>query len=378
VYSRLVILASDSDHERTAGFALIGHKVEDKSRRHKRRSQEAIAISARVAQQDRSTPVLGYGAEFMSEPIIDLGIGFLFAVLIAFGVVAAIRARRSRSAVLRVPATPPPAMSAIEADMDQVHSQIAVATRRLEICVEQMKSRTTSQLAEIGKTSETVGRLKAELAEKNAALATLIDKERAVGTQLRATEIELTAKTQSLEQVERALADRKAEFARFMNEFNLHPELAKAQARHAAEVEALKAEKASLQAELSRSREECAKLKDDMLSMQKQVETTWATERMANAVLRERINDVASEVVRVAVALEGLNSPIDSLVAGKAASAPAVAVAEEPLSHDQRGNGLSGEITLPVPIENGDGTSSDLIHRIRALRQRAVRTEATP
>ena len=45
--------------------------------------------------------------------------------------------------------------------------------------------------------------------------------------------------------------------------------------------------------------------------MQKQVETTWASERMANAVLRERINDVASEVVRVAVALEGLNSPID-------------------------------------------------------------------
>jgi len=308
----------------------------------------------------------------MSEPIIDLGIGFLFAVLIAFGIVAAMRARMSRSAILRVPATPP-VMSAIEADMDQVHSQIAVATRRLEICVEQMKSRTTSQLAEIGKTSETVGRLKAELAEKNAALAALIDKERAVGTQLRAAESELAAKNQSLEQVERALADRKAELAHFMSEFNPHPELAKAEARHAAEVETLKAEKVSLQAELGHSRQECAKLKDDMLSMQKQVETTWATERMANAVLRERINDVASEVVRVAVALEGLNSPIDSLVAGKAASAQAVAVAEEPLS-----NGSSGEITLPVPLENGDGTSSDLIHRIRALRQRAVRSEATP
>jgi chromosome segregation ATPase len=309
----------------------------------------------------------------MSEPIIDLGIGFLFAVLIAFGIVAAVRARLSRSAVLRVPATPPPVMSAIEADMDQVHSQIAVATRRLEICVEQMKSRTTSQLAEIGKTSEAVGRLKAELAEKNAALAALIDKERAVGTQLRVTESELTAKSHSLEQTERALADRKAEFARFMNEFNLHPELAKVEARHAAEIETLKAEKASLQTELARSREECAKLKDDMLAMQKQVETTWATERMANAVLRERINDVASEVVRVAVALEGLNSPIDSLVASKAASAQAVAVAEESLS-----NGSNGEIALPVPIENGDGGSSDLIHRIRALRQRAVRTEAAP
>jgi len=31
-----------------------------------------------------------------------------------------------------------------------------------------------------------------------------------------------------------------------------------------------------------------------------------------------------------------------------------------------------------VPIENGDGGASDLIHRIRALRQRATRTGATP
>jgi hypothetical protein len=35
----------------------------------------------------------------MSEPIIDLGIGFLFAVLLAFGTVAAMRMRASRSAV---------------------------------------------------------------------------------------------------------------------------------------------------------------------------------------------------------------------------------------------------------------------------------------
>ncbi len=307
----------------------------------------------------------------MSEPIIDLGIGFLFAVLITVGVVAAIRARANRSAVLRVPPAPPPTMSVIEADMDQVHSQIAVATRRLEICVEQMKSRTTSQLAEIGKTSETVGRLKAELAEKNAALALLQDKERAVGTQLRATETTLAGKAHELEQVEQALADRKAEYTRFMSDFNLHPELAKVELRHKAEVEALKSEKVALKEQLDAARAECAKLKDEMGAMQKQVETTWASERMANAVLRERINDVASEVVRVAVALEGLNSPIDSLVDSKAGSSQAMAV-EEPAS-----TGLSGEITLPVPLENGDGGSSDLIHRIRALRQRAARAAPT-
>ena len=305
----------------------------------------------------------------MSEPIIDLGIGFLFAILLAFGTLAAIRMRAGRSAVLRLQSTPPPVMTVIEADMDQVHSQIAVATRRLEICVEQMKSKTTNQLAEIGKTSETIARLKAELGERNAVLAALQDKERVTGTRLRTTEAELAAKLRSLEETEQRLSDRKAEFDRFMAEFNLHPELAKAESRHAAEIKTLKADKASVEAQLVQAREECGRLQDYIESMKKQVETTWASERMANAVLRERINDVASEVVRVAVALEGLNSPIDSLVAGKAANAQAQTA-------ESSAAGENGEISLPAAIENGDGTGSELIHRIRALRQRSARTTA--
>src|ERR1700722_4541341 len=195
----------------------------------------------------------------MSEPIIDLGIGFLCASVFAFGTPAAIRMRASRSAVLRLQSMPPPVMTVIEADMDQVHSQIAVATRRLEICVEQMKSKTTNQLAEIGKTSETIGRLKAELAERNAVLAVLQDKERALGAQLRATEAELAAKLRSLEETEQTLSDRKAEFAKLMAEFDIHPELAKVESRHAAEIEGLKAEQAAAEEQLARSREESAR-----------------------------------------------------------------------------------------------------------------------
>jgi hypothetical protein len=333
-----------------------------------------------VVLRGRSNVTGGTG-QVMSEPIVDLGIGFLFAVLIAFGTVAAIRARASRSAVLhQQPAPLPPMMTVIEADMDQIHSQISVATRRLEICVEQMKSKTTGQLAEIGKTSETIGRLKAELAERNAVMAALQDRERALGTQLHTTAAELAAKTRSLEETEQNLADRKAEFARFMAEFNLHPELAKAEIRHAAEVERLKADKASAEEQLVKAREECAKLQDFIESMQKQVETTWASERMANAVLRERINDVASEVVRVAVALEGLNSPIDSLVAGKTASAQAQTV-DAAMNGGMNGNGemIGGYgISLPASIDPGDGAGSELIHRIRALRQRSARTTVTP
>jgi chromosome segregation ATPase len=287
------------------------------------------------------------------------------------------RMRAGRSAVLQLPSMPPPVMTVIEADMDQVHSQIAVATRRLEICVEQLKSKATNQLAEIGKTSETIGRLKAEMAERNAVVAALQDKERAVGAQLRATEADLAAKSGDLEETGRKLSDRKTEFAKFMAEFNLHPELAKAELRHAAEIESLKADKASVEEQLVQAREECGKLQDYIESMKKQVETTWASERMANAVLRERINDVASEVVRVAVALEGLNSPIDSLVAGKTASVQAQT--DDAAQTDGTFTaGQDGEISLLPSVGNGDGSSSELIHRIRALRQRSTRTTVTP
>ena len=57
--------------------------------------------------------------------------------------------------------------------MEQLHSQIAVATRRLEMSVEHMKVKTTAQFAEIGRSSEAISRLKGELAERATALALL-------------------------------------------------------------------------------------------------------------------------------------------------------------------------------------------------------------
>ncbi len=51
--------------------------------------------------------------------------------------------------------------------------------------------------------------------------------------------------------------------------------------------------------------------------MKRETEEAWASERVENALLRERINDVAAEVARLASALEGPNSPIESLLAAE-------------------------------------------------------------
>ena len=56
--------------------------------------------------------------------------------------------------------------------------------------------------------------------------------------------------------------------------------------------------------------------------MKREAEATWAAERVENALLRERINDVAAEVAKLAVVLEGPNSPIEAILVSDGATAP--------------------------------------------------------
>ncbi len=52
--------------------------------------------------------------------------------------------------------------------------------------------------------------------------------------------------------------------------------------------------------------------------MKREAEQTWAAERVENALLRERINDIAAEIARLTVALEGADSPIEAMLAERA------------------------------------------------------------
>ncbi len=58
-----------------------------------------------------------------------------------------------------------------------------------------------------------------------------------------------------------------------------------------------------------------AALARELAAHKRETEESWASERVENALLRERINDVAAEVARLASALEGPNSPIDAILA---------------------------------------------------------------
>ena len=62
-------------------------------------------------------------------------------------------------------------MAEIQADKDQLRAEFAMSTRRLEMSVEQLKAKITSQLAELGKKTDAINRLKVELGEKSATIS---------------------------------------------------------------------------------------------------------------------------------------------------------------------------------------------------------------
>ena len=81
---------------------------------------------------------------------------------------------------------------------------------------------------------------------------------------------------------------------------------------------------------------------------------------MENALLRERINDIAAEVAKLAMQLEGPNSPIEALLAAEAGQPPKPAPRP---ANDAATNGTRGQ-------PEGGGT---LAERIRALQAHASR-----
>ena len=94
--------------------------------------------------------------------------------------------------------------------------------------------------------------------------------------------------------------------------------------------------------------------------MKREAEAAWAAERVENALLRERINDVAAEVVRLTSVLEGSGSAIEAILT------------EE--SVRLQGNGAGKPQAASLASEQGKGSLAD---RIRALQARASRVPST-
>src|SRR5258705_3310129 len=419
----------------------------------------------------------------MIEPIMYLAIGFLISMLFGLMIVPLVHNRAVRLTTRRMEAATPLSMAEIQADKDQLRAEFAMSARRLEMSVDQLKNKTTSQLAELGKKSDAINRMKIELGEKNATIFSLEAREKAMKEQWRATEEEFAAKTESLRTAETALRDKQGDLAKLSAELSdrsmmaesrqtelvavraqivdlksrvgdaereftttharleqqrgesdaatrelgearsrvenlsqrvtdldrqliiqvkeaeilskhindletrlstqgkllaerdyennllrqssaaaertakeLRDEISAMNGGKAPAIEKLRAEKAALEEQLRIARDERSKLQRDINAIQQQAESSWATERMENALLRERINDIAAEVAKLAIQLEGPNSPIEAMLAAEP---------EMPAKATRPANGAPAN----GPAEGG-GT---LAERIKALQYHASR-----
>jgi chromosome segregation ATPase len=420
----------------------------------------------------------------MIEPIMYIGIGFIAAALLVLGTIPLVHARAVRLTMRRLEALTPLSMAEIQADKDQLRAEFAMSTRRLEMSVEQMKAKATSQLTDIGKKSEAIGRLKLELGEKTAALFALEAKDKQLEDEVAGLRGELTSTTGTLEEHQRTLAGTQATLAQINTDFHhtsttsdtqrvelaalraqaealkgqieaadkeakelrqklarktseaetsgmqlaeerikaeqlagrvaeldrqlivqtteaevinrrvheltakldqhgrslvdrddhaerlrleavsaqqveadIRSALADAEKVHRATTDAMKAEKSKVEEQLAQSRSERTKLEAEIVQMKRDAETAWTNERMENAVLRERINDVAAEVARLTAVLEGPSSPIHAILAGETRPA----------------NGGSP----PIVPAGGTEPKGSLADRIRALQARAAAAAPT-
>jgi chromosome segregation ATPase len=426
----------------------------------------------------------------MIEPIMLFGIGFLVASVIALGIIPLVHNRAVRLTMRRLEAATPLSMAEIQADKDQLRAEFAMSTRRLEMSVEQLKAKTTSQLADLGKKTDAINRLKLELGEKTAAIFALEAREKSLRDQIRATEQEYSIKTATMREAERSLAGKEAELAKMTAELgertvlsdsqrieivalksqvetlkaqidriewdvretedrltrqrtdaaaasnelgdergrvdvlgnrvgelerhlvaqtteaeilgrraqdlenrlteqgrrlaereyetmqlrgelehahrieqSLRAELASIEGRHSAAIDGVLVEKAAAEARLRQAQDESARVQQEIALMRHDAEATWAAERMENALLRERINDIAAEVARMTVVLEGPDSPIEAMLAADNGAGRAEA------------NGPNG--TSTTNGETAGATGGTLADRIRALQNRASRLTAT-
>src|SRR5262249_42784598 len=139
-------------------------------------------------------------------------------------------------------------------------------------------------------------------------------------------------------------------------ESDLRAAIAEIEGRSSSATQNLRTENAQLQAAVAHAKEERDRYARELGAMKRETEEAWASERVENALLRERINDVAAEVARLASALEGPTSPIDALLA------------------TETSRGLSSApSSVGANVELADSPRGNLADRIRALQTHASR-----
>ena len=301
----------------------------------------------------------------MIEPIMFFGIGFLVASLIGLVIIPLVHARAVRLTGRRLEAATPVSMAEIQADKDQLRAEFAMSTRRLEMSVEQLQSKTTGQLADLGKKSDAINRLKIELGEKSATIFALEAREKALKDQLHTTEDELSIKTSALREAERSLANRQSELTKIAADFD---DKSVTTAGQSIEIVALKTQIDTLQEQVATLENE-VKTTEGRLA-QERVNAEAATKQLTDERgkvenLGERIGQLEHQLSDQTAEVEALSRRVADLEAQVAAQGQQLAERER--ERDQ----------LRLEVEGARRIEADLRGELSSLdRRHDAATEA--
>ncbi len=251
----------------------------------------------------------------MVEPIMYLAIGFLISMLCGLMIMPLVHNRAVRLTTRRLEAAAPLSMAEIQADKDQLRAEFAMSARKLEMSVEQLKAKTTSQQAELGKKNDAINRLKMELGEKSAAIFTLETREKALHEQLHATEKEFSLKTDSLRDAEQALREKQIELTKLSGELSDRSQTAEARQ---AELVTVRAEIEALQTRVAHAEQEHTEARsrlDDQRGKSETASRELSDARSHAETLTGRLGELDGQLLTQSQKAEALAKRVEELEA---------------------------------------------------------------
>lgn len=352
----------------------------------------------------------------MLKIIMLVALGFLVASLLALMLAPFLWRRAVRLTTRRIQGTTPLSMSDIQADKDQLRAEFAMSTRKLEMNVEDLKQRTTGQLVDISQQTDRIHQLTAELKEKSDIAADHEVNINQYKDKLLRSEDEARGHLQSYKDATVKLRQARDEVEEISHQNTANRltvdeqkvELAALKTRLAGHEQSLldvTAERDTLATAASETNDTLKNLGDDFDALKltaddrgnrlkkittdsaaafesrdaaqkeleelrtevgdlrQQAQNGWDEERMENALLRERLNDVAAEVARMTLAFEDSNPDVSNILEQ-----------EEPVetSDTASGNGRKRPTRKQANAKN-DNKGKSLADRIRALQAQVSR-----
>ena len=310
------------------------------------------------------------------ENIMYFALGLLGAGLLALIIMPAVWRRAVRLTKRRIEAATPITMAEFRADKDQLRAEFALSTRKLEMTIDALRKRMADQITDVDRKRADLGALKAERDHHGAVVGELEAREAEIRARLAELERDNTDLAQRLRMRERELSVRNEELDTMRGGFD-SKKAANADSLIAAEARLASAE-SRLNAILAETGEAAEKaggqasqlladkfsLDDELEALRTKVagvETTlladWETDRMDEAKLRDRLNDIAASVSRLVYASES--------------EKPVVAGPEESLFDRVQRFAADGKTTdeLPKPPPPGKRKGGSVTDRMAALRE---------